>query len=492
MSSRTSGPISPAFRLSGEDEAMKSTRREFVIAMAATGLLPGCSAVAAASETFTPEQFGARGDGRTNDTDAFAAMSARVTALGAGTIVLRPVTYIVGKQARTPANGSKFGFTPSDIIHIVGCSGPVVIRGNGATLKCAPGLRYGAFDPQSGQRLADSRENLEPKRRAVPYLGMVHVENCSGSVEISDLELDGGLDSLEIGGGYAKHGWQAGASGIRLVGNTGSERLSRIHSHHHAQDGILLTGATARTTATSVSDCVCEDNGRVGCSITSGRNYSLARCKFRRSGKGKMKSLPAAGVDIEAEGGLIRDVSFAQCEFSDNAGFGMVAGSGDSEGATFTDCRFVGTTNWAAWPNKPKFRFSNCTFVGQIVHAYGDSDPSRAAQFVDCTFSDDPRLSPTGEVYGGRTQSHAVAMLKKSTNVLFSRCRFQLTHDMTLPDTEPDVIYADCAMSQASPAISRPLGVYLGTTTIAGNVDLTGSAIRGTVILNGRALPRTA
>src|SRR5690348_6156661 len=49
-----------------------------------------------AADAVTPEQFGAAGDGQTNDTDAFAKMTAAVNKAGGGRVVLRKTTYIVG------------------------------------------------------------------------------------------------------------------------------------------------------------------------------------------------------------------------------------------------------------------------------------------------------------------------------------------------------------------------------------------------------------
>lgn len=464
---------------------MAASRRQFVVGVAATALASTArSRRLAGSDIVTPEMFGARGDSRTNDTEAFAALSAHVNARGSGMVVLRPVTYVVGRQLR--GGNGPLAFTPSDILHFVGCCGPIVVQGNGATLRTVPGLRYGAFDVRSGSPLPDSRENLFGQKRAAPYLGMIHVEKCSGSVEISDIELDGNLNSLQLGGKYGRAGWQAPGAGVRFDGNNGPATLSGIHSHHHPFDGIIFTDDPNRTTSTIVSDSVFEYNARTGGSVTAGRNYRFERCQFRNTGKAEMISSPAAGFDVEAEAATIRNVSFSNCEFSNNERLGLVSGSGDSEGISFDGCTFVGTGYWAIWPDKPRMRFSNCTIVGSIIHAHGDADPTRATQFVDCTFTDDPALSPTGMVFIGQPPSRAIAVLQKAQNVLFNRCRFRLVEDAQLPRSTSDVIYSDCQMSQRSLLLSRPVGTYLGMTTVSGNADLSGSKIRGIVNLNGR------
>jgi hypothetical protein len=438
------------------------------------------------SNSITPEQFGAVGDGITNDTAAFAAMTAFVNKRGGGDIALKPITYIVGSQ--TQSQSSDFAFAPADIMHFQGCSKPLSIAGNGARLRCANGLRFGSFDPVTGQPSDHPLPFFNPAERASPYRAMILIEGCSGGVSVKDVELDGNLTNLVLGGPYGDTGWQIPAYGLWLRQNSCSEQLSGIYGHHHALDGILIQGVADRTTASALQDCVFEFNARQGCSVTSGRSYAFTNCRFNHSGKARLSSAPSAGVDIEAEEAPIRNLRFYGCEFADNTGVGLIADTGDSEGASFDQCRFIGTTAWSAWPNKPRFRFTGCAFVGAIVHAFGDPDPESATQFSNCVFQDDPTLSPTGRVY---ETAFAAADLYISANVLFDACRFQLTNELVLPWTMY-AIYNNCMMSQASAKQAYPRGTFTGVNRIDGNVDLYGSRIIGELTVNGQLLAKTA
>jgi hypothetical protein len=474
----------------GEDRRMTVTRRQLLLATAGTCALAHSARGVGQVGAITPESFGARGDGTTNDTAAFAAMAAFVNARGGGEIVLRRTTYLVGMQRQQP--GRRYAFGPAAIMEFSGCTGPLVIRGNGARLLCQAGLRYGTFHPVTARPTRNPMPYTGAGQLASPYSSMIRAENCSGLVDIRDLELDGNVGRLLIGGQYGDVGWQIGSTGIQLVNNIGPERLSRIHSHHHALDGLIIDGPDRRNATSAIEDFVSEHNGRQGCSIVGGRGYSFVRCKFNHTGKVPVMSPPGAGVDIEAEAGKrVSDLRFVECEFSNNSGAGLTADSGPSEGASFERCTFIGTTSWAAWPNKPRFRFAGCSFVGPIVHAFGSSDPRRACQFHDCTFRDDPALSPTWQIYGGPNELRPIADLSDNPNVLFNRCRFLLTHRSVLPWTTNVVIFADCTLSQRAPAQSYPRGTFIGRNVLTGNIELYSARIHGEVILNGRRLPRT-
>jgi hypothetical protein len=474
--------------------------RRALLAGGAASMVAACSSGRAATQAIkdalTPEMFGAKGDGVANDTDAFDRLAQEVSRRGGGTIALRRTTYLVGRQVRNePASG--YAFVPARIMQFRNLRGSLTILGNGAVLRCAPGLRYGTFDPATGKPTRHPVPFLGQSERASPYEYMIYVENCSGAVTISDLELDGNLKRHVIGGPYGDTGIQIAASGLFLRNNRGSETLRNIYSHHHPQDGVMVDGlddpALAQRVIRRAEGLRCEYNGRQGCSLVGGRGWTFARSKFNHTGKAGIGSSPGAGFDIEAEGGkTIRNIAFEDCEFVDNVGCGLVADSGESEGATFTRCRFVGTTNWSAWPFKPGFRFRGCTFVGSLVHAYGDADPKWAAQFYDCTFTDDPKQSPTGQVYREGRPDGSIADLGDTQNVLFDHCRFLAVGGAVLP-WSTGVIYSNCTMRQTSKSPGYPRGTYLGRNTIeTPRIELYGTKNRGELILNGTPVPRYA
>jgi hypothetical protein len=467
---------------------MNTPRRSFLAggaAAASLAALPG--RILAQERIFTPEQFGAKGDGVTNDSHALARLAEAVNAAGGGTIAFRKTTYLVGAQGRVPTPGALYSWGPEKLLELKGCSKPLLIRGNGARLRCAGGLRYGTFDA-AGQRTDHPMPYTGPGV-ASPYWAMIRVTGCSGPVEISDFELDGNLPNLAIGGPYGDTGYQIPASGILLIDNSSDEVIRNVYTHHHGQDGLIIDGVDRVLSPAPrrlISGLRSEYNGRQGCSITGGRGYAFEKCRFAHTGRSKVGSAPGAGVDIEAEGGKKnRDFRFTDCEFVDNLGCGMVADSGDSEGASFTRCTFVGTTAWSAWPFKPRFRFQSCRFVGAMVRAYGDTDPERAAHFTDCAWFDDPKMSPTGAVYMGGKTNYPIADLSSAVNVRFTRCSFNLTHNGLLPWSWY-AIYQDCRMSQKAPVSANPKGKYLGTSVISGAVDLYGTNVIGVVTVNGK------
>jgi hypothetical protein len=77
--------------------------------------------------------------------------------------------------------------------------------------------------------------------------------------------------------------------------------------------------------------------------------------------------------------------------------------------------------------------------------------------------------------------------MAESENVLFDRCTFDVWK-AALPWSWK-AVYRDCTMTQRSNVTSMTKGKFLGHTTINGSVDLYGSMVVGTLVLNGHLVP---
>ena len=451
---------------------------------------PGRARMAAPSvvgEVFDVARFGAspRASPEVN-TAAFAAASAALNRAGGGTLLVPPGVYRVGAQRR----GRTGPLVPADIIRVEGCAEPVAVLGRGATLRAADGLRYGAFDPRSGAAHRSRMPFTDPAYR-VDAPTMIVVRGCTGSVAIDGFDLDGNAGAYALGGEWGDTGRQVRGDGIVCDANRGRVAISNVRSRDHGRDGIMLIhgGLTERSPRypVTLADIVCDRNGRQGLSWVGGTQLAATRCRFTRTGRGRLGSAPGAGLDIEAEGSVCRNGRFTQCEFVDNAGVGMVADSGDSADMLFDRCKFVGTTTWSAWPKKPGFVFRDCLFVGSIVNVHGDADPRRATQFIGCRFIGDPKLSPTGKVYGGYLGDLGAG----AANVLMKDCDLRaVAPDIALLWSPGGMQFEDCRFSQAGRGQSYPRGTFTGVNRIdsAGPVGLEGSRFLGRVTLNGQPL----
>ena len=469
------------------------SRRGIIAGGGAVGLasmIPYARAAAQARVTAHVADFGAKGDGLTNDTRAIHAAAKAIERAGGGMLVFDPKTYIIGTQSRAPSV-SGWAFEPAPVVDIRDCANKVTVRGNGAVLRCADGLRYGTFDPRTGTSTRNSLPFTDVNQLASPYRAAVWLQDNRGGVEITDLEIDGRIAKAIIGGPWGDTGWQINHCGLWLYNNRGAHLVRNVNAHHHGQDGLLLfteiKNENDAAVPMRVEDFRAEFNGRQGLSLTGGKGVVLQRCVLSNTGRnGVVVSNPGAGLDIEAELSLIRDVTVNDCRFDNNYGQGFVADTGNSAGITFNRCIFVGATNYAVWPNKPRIRFVNCEFVGGLVKCYEDPrGTALATQFVGCRFTDDPARGASRRVYGSR-----IDLGGSGGGTLFDRCMFAYARGMQLPYTPQTVRYRDCRMIQRSRETAYPAGIFLGRNIITGPVRLGSSRYLGTLVVNGAAIPR--
>lgn len=415
------------------------------------------------------------------NSNALAAASAAIGRAGGGTLMVQPGEYRVGHQR---------GRHPVDIIRVEGCRRPVVLSGTGVTLKAVDGIKFGSFHPKTGRRHDPAKLPLyEPAYRIDAYQ-MILVKECSGGVRIDGFELDGNLLSYDLGGQWGDTGRQVTADGIWLENNRGPVTITGVNSHHHGRDGILIAHyglkASEPRYPVTLTNVVCDSNSRQGLSWIGGNQLTATRCRFSRTGRARFDSGPSAGVDVEASLSICRNGRFIECSFVDNVGVGFLADQGDTADIRLERCTFIGTTFWAVWPRKQGIVFDRCDIIGSVVHAHPDANPSRAAHFLSCRFRDDPRLSPTGKVFGDE-----IANFGGGANVFVSDCSFEaVTPNMALPFSPSDTRYHNCTFRQTGRKQSYPRGTFTGVNTIqsAGPVEVAGSRIVGRLTLNGQAI----
>lgn len=449
------------------------------------------------------KEFGAKGDGVTNDTDAFVAASAAINAASGGTLFIPPGLYIVGKQNLAGATGKGFswgnvvGDAVPNIIDIKNCTRPVVIEGNGAILKIANGLRYGSFDPVSGAPITPVFPTYNQDLRA--FIGnIIDCEN-NVSVTIRNFELDGNIQNAIIGGNWGAaspnpDGIQNPASGISAQEND-LVLIENVYAHHNGLDGYIIkhtvTSATEPQYPHTIINCRSTYNGRQGLSWVGGNHLTCIDCDFSHTGRTGVLSVsnPGAGIDIEPEASIGRNGTFINVRCYDNVGVGIVADSGDSADMTFISCQFIGTTSWSSWvKDKPRYRFNNCLFVGAAVHQGGNAtNPENAAKYSGCKFIMDPAYSPSGTIYGGGVNRMEFS---SAENVVYSDCVMFAASGYTLPFSiggADGPTYNNCYFEQVGSGTSFTRGQFIGRNRIVtgGTFDRTGSIFFGLTTING-------
>lgn len=417
------------------------------------------------------KHFGAKGDGSTNDNDAFRMASALVSSYGGGTLVIPPGTYVIGKQDFAGASGQGYAYRAHDVVYITGCTRPVRIDAAGAKLVVAAGLKYGAFDPTTGNSYNGGSTFTNSDYRA-DCPRVIRIQDNTGGVSIvGPIEIDGNSANLVAGGSFGDTGYQVYGYGIYIHSACRNTVCYDVYTHDNVVDGVLfqsdVTSFSDPPDDSALYNIVSENNGRQGISITAANGLSLYNCRFSKSGRGAVASAPMSGCDIEpASVGICRNIQFYSCEFSDNKSNGLVSGSGNiglTREIGFTNCLFWSSDGATAWVQSDGFTFNRCRFFGgEVSYTYeaGPSDEG-ATRFLNCEFSDLP--------YPGRTvdTNRVTKPVNNLRGGLFDNCifhnryysqsgrRYVLFSTNNLPHTYRNCRFINYSNSESS-------GTYLG------------------------------
>ncbi len=385
--------------------------------------------------------FGAKGNGQSNDTGAFARLAREVNRRGGGVeILIPPGQYIVGGQVSNGRNADNnvYRFDGIDVLALVNCSRPVRIEGAGAVLRLPAGMKFGSFN-RAGSRLDPPLPFWDVAQSAITgYL--VSAVGCA-DVSVHGLELDGNNTHYELGGLWGDRDRQCRSYGF-YFNLCKRVTLDGVSAHHFGLDGLyikqdgLKEGGPA--TPHTLRDCRFEWNGRQGLSWCGGIGLRAERCSFAHTGYAvnlesgqPLSNAPAAGVDIEAERSVCRDGQFVDCDFFHTRGPNLYSETGDNAGVSFERCRFWNFDNYSIVPHNPRLSFTDCRIYGSAISAFSSkARPQDATHFVRCAFEDKkhPTLgAPFVDPYGS-----LLAFDDLHAGLLFQDCTF-VAHNVKGP-----------------------------------------------------------
>lgn len=336
------------------------------------------------------KSFGAKGDGRSDDHAAFEKAADFFNKRGGrGKLIISKGIYIVGKQVYSKGEERNLAYQGIDVLGLARVKNMVIEGEKGAKLKFQDGLRFGAFNPKTGNPHEHGNNYFVQGDWAATIGHTIFLDDAK-DVTIKNLELDGNNSKVILGGVYGDVGRQLPHYGI-FIQNSKSITVEGVNAHHFALDGICVSNKASSTEDDiKILNSAFEYNSRQGLSWIGGNDLKAKGCKFNHTGQGAFSSAPAAGVDIEAEVGPIRNGKFEDCEFVNNKGCGLVADSGDSGFCEFKECTFWGVGNWSIWVTKPAFTFKDCQIYGSVVHGFSAPTDREATKFIDCHFEDKP------------------------------------------------------------------------------------------------------
>lgn len=360
--------------------------------------------------------FGAKGDGVTNDYPAFKAVSDYVknTNLKGYAIHLPTPDDCYAVSGQTFEVGK--GFTCKPILDISFATlqdKSILLQSDNAKIKQMSGQYFGAFDKNTKQKLntttpiymgwGDNYNTVKDVATTADLKFILHFENIKSLIINGKIELDGNRDGMNIGGVWGDTGWQLFAYGIRIAWVKQFD-IANINSHHHCCDGIYIAGwnddtnpdkplADVKGVARNLNS---QYNSRQGMSLTGGQNISFYDCIFDNTAlpEFSVKSAPRQSVDIEAEISKIRNITFYRSYFGRAGAQSIGMEAGDSKDVKFYNCEFVNDLGTALWANKPKLKFVECYINGRVEKNFRTENDSERTIYQNCTFTDDPAINP--------------------------------------------------------------------------------------------------
>ena len=362
-------------------------------------------------------------NGSVDNTEAFQKVASIINAKGGGTVLIPANIYRAGKQSTDATLFRK----AEPVLKFENCTKPITVICGGATIKVNDDLYFGAFNPATGERYNHSSASFTDSAYRADAYDLIEANNCE-SFHISDLNIDGNGANCKLGGLWGDKGRQCRGTGV-ITRNCKNVMVKNVITTNNLLDGIAVSGFTSAggtniDNQATLINVFSDTNGRQGCSITASKGTFVTGSHFKNTGRLVHKSgevissAPNSGFDLEAEGGAFnRRAYIINSTFTNNAGTGFVADSGDSSDIIFDGCLFYSPDNIALWPNKPNIIVRNCTIVGQIVSIY------KGTRFEGCYITDKLDAMQVASVHHGKNLIDTAG-----SGAFFEKCKFEINY----------------------------------------------------------------
>lgn len=345
------------------------------------------------------KDFGAKGNGRTNDHEAFVKASAFFNnRKGHGKLIIPKGIYIVGKQRFTGNDANKKGisYTGDYVIDLRNCDDLVIEGKPGAILKHRDSLRLGTFIPGTGESFKHQIKDIQVRHEYYRYQSnagsILFVLNCS-NVRVSGLTLNGNFDHFIFGGnwGIGRNAYELNHYGIHIM-DAHDISIKKCLIQNFASDGIYIANVSKglSTYKISIDHCKVNYSGRNGLSWIGGEDIRVTNSEFSNSGQGLVQESPSAGISIEAENSsTCRKGYFYNCSMLNNVGSGITSGSQAlASDVLFKKCTAASPVYYAVFADAASHRFEDCRFYGTVLVWYDAVSENDAVKFKRCIFEE--------------------------------------------------------------------------------------------------------
>jgi len=346
------------------------------------------------------KDFGAKGNGRTNDQDAFVKASAFFNKRkGNGKLIIPKGIYRVGRQKFSGNDKGSIAYVGEYAIDLRACVNMIIEGQAGAILKNNDSLKIGTFSPVTGKAFKHAIKDINVKPEYAGYAAnagnAVFISGCS-NIKISGLVIDGNVANFSFGGnwGIGRNAFELIHYGIYIV-DANDISVNKCSIKNFACDGIYIAnlGQQLKTYNIFIDHCEVNYCGRNGLSWIGGENIRVSNSVFSNSGQGTVHESPAAGISIEVENSsFCRKGYFFHCTMENNIGSAITSGSKDlATNVVFKNCTAASPVYYSLFADAASHVFEDCKFYGTVLVWYKGVAEKDAVKFRRCVFEENYR-----------------------------------------------------------------------------------------------------